>query len=496
MKPQVLVAGAGPVGLTMAAELARYGVAVRIVDKASARTDKSKALVLWSRTLELLDRAGCASGFVAAGQKTTGVNIVAGNKLLGHVSVDTVQSLYPFALMLPQSETERLLEEHLNRLGVTVEREVELVSFTSNAGGVSSVLRNASGQQETLATDWLVGCDGAHSTVRHGLGLTFAGETLQSDWVLADIHVRGYPFPETELGIYWHAEGVLVFFPISPGRFRVIADIGRSDGHPPANPTLEQVQGVIDRRGPGGIVVSDPIWLSAFRINERKVEDYRAGRVFVAGDAAHVHSPAGGQGMNTGMQDAFNLSWKLALVCRGVCPDRLLDSYSVERSAVGEDVLKAAGRMTAVAVMRNHTAQTVRNLIGRLLLGLAPFRNAMIDTLTEVSIGYKHSPLNGPAAHGIAGPAPGERVAPLAGQMPVGSGDAPRFVLFAETSDATADLVAKFGDLLDPVIRPPLDPNGIWLVRPDGYAACVAAKGDVAVISDYLRNVVQGRAAA
>lgn len=211
MKPQVLIVGAGPVGLTMAAELARYGVAVRIVDKAAARTDKSKALVLWSRTLELLDRAGCSGAFVAAGQKMVAANIIAGNKLIGHISIATVNSPYPYALMLPQSETERLLEEHLNRQAVTVERQVEVTSFASSESSVTSVLRKAGGQEETLTTEWLIGCDGAHSMVRHGLGLSFEGDTLPSDWALADIHLKGYPFGETELATYWRA-GCSCFF--------------------------------------------------------------------------------------------------------------------------------------------------------------------------------------------------------------------------------------------------------------------------------------------
>jgi 2-polyprenyl-6-methoxyphenol hydroxylase-like FAD-dependent oxidoreductase len=491
MKPQVLVIGAGPVGLTMAAELARYGVPVRIVDKAAQRTDKSKALVLWSRTLELLDRAGCSGTFVAAGQKVVGANFIAGSKLIGHISIATVESPYPYALMLPQSDTERLLEDHLSRQGVTVERQVEATTFTTNESGVTTILRHEDGQEETLSTEWLIGCDGAHSMVRHSLGLSFEGDTLPSDWALADIHLRGYPFPEIELAAYWHEEGVLVFFPIAPGRFRVIADVGLSAALHPVNPTLDQVQTLIDRRGPGGLVASDPIWLSAFRINERKVGNYRSGRVFVAGDAAHVHSPAGGQGMNTGMQDAFNLAWKLALVCRKSCSDALLDSYSVERSAVGDEVLKAAGRLTAVAVMKNHTAQTARNLIARVMLGLAPFRRGMVDTMTEVSIGYKHSPLNGPCVHGTGGPVPGERVAPIVGQTPIGSGDTPRFALFAESSSAVIDLVERFKELLDPGIRPPLSSGRMWLVRPDGYTATVAKNGDNDVIADYLSAIDQ-----
>ena len=487
---QVLVVGAGPVGLTMAAELARYGVSVRIVEKSPQRTDKSKALVLWSRTLELLDRAGCTEPFIAAGHKVLAANIVTGKKVIGHVSFETVQSPYPYALMLPQSDTERLLEEHLNRQGVEVERRVELVGFTQQADGVSAVLRNADCREETVEAEWLIGCDGAHSTVRHALGLSFLGNTLQSNWILGDIHIKGSPFPETEIVTYWHEEGVLVTFPISPGRFRVIANVELPEGVVPADPTLAEIQAIMDRRGPGGMTAADPIWLAAFRINERKVADYRSGRVFVAGDAAHVHSPAGGQGMNTGMQDAFNLTWKLAMVCRGSGSDgKLLDSYSVERSEIGAQVLAAAGRLTAVAIMKNHAAQTVRNLIGRFMLGLAPVRNALVNSMTEVSIGYGAGPLVGSATRGVGGPAPGERAAPLVGQTPVGSGKQPQFALFATPDAAVERLLKEFPTLLDRQVRPPFQPDGMWLVRPDGYTACAAKSGDDAPIAEYLRSI-------
>jgi 2-polyprenyl-6-methoxyphenol hydroxylase-like FAD-dependent oxidoreductase len=490
MQPQALIAGAGPVGLTMAAELARYGVSVRIVDKAAQRSDKSKALVLWSRTLELLDHAGCTGAFVAAGQKVDGANIIAGGKPVGHISIATVESPYRYALMLPQSDTERLLEAHLNQLGVNVERQTEITGFTSDDTGVAAVLRHADGREEAIRTEWLVGCDGAHSTVRHMLGLPFEGETLQSDWILADVHMTGFPFPDTEMATYWHQDGVLVVFPISPGRYRIIADLDFAEGHEPENPTLDQVQAILSRRGPPGLVVSDPIWLSAFRINERKVSDYRSGRVFLAGDAAHVHSPAGGQGMNTGMQDAFNLAWKLAMVCRKSCSASVLDSYSVERSEVGRQVLKAAGRLTAVAVLKNHAAQSMRNLIGRFMLGLAPVRRAMVDTMTEVSIGYDHSPLNGRKVPGLAGPEPGERMPPVSGQRPVGAGNEPRFALFGKPGDATDRLLRDYPKLLEPELRSPANADGLWLVRPDGYTACVAKPGDSAPLDEYLGAIV------
>ncbi len=483
----LLIVGAGPVGMTLACELARYRVPLRIIDKSASRTDKSKALVVWSRTLELLDRSGGAAPFIDAGFKVQAVNIVAHDKILGRPTMDAVDSQYKFGLMLPQSQTERLLEERLASLGIPVERQVELLSFKADPAGVDAVLRHADGRQEQIHTDWLLGCDGAHSAVRHGVGATFAGETMNADFVLADAHLSSYPYPETEVSVFWHRDGVLVLFPITPGRFRVIADLPFTGGEKPPTPTLEDVQRILDQRGTSGMKLSDPIWLAGFRINGRKVANYRWGRAFLLGDAAHVHSPAGGQGMNTGMQDAFNLAWKLALVVHGHAPEALLDSFSPERSAVGDEVLQNAGRLTAIATIRNPVAQTIRNAVARLVLGIAHVRHAIADQMTEVTIGYPHSPLNGPGLSHH--PHAGERIAPIAGQTPIGAGDRPLFALFAEPSAAVDALCKRFADILEPTPRPPLHGQGLWLARPDGYVACSAS--DVETIASYLGHVTQ-----
>ncbi|MBE7186083.1 MAG: FAD-dependent monooxygenase [Methylobacterium mesophilicum] len=488
MAEPVLIVGAGPVGMTLASELTRYGVGVRIVDKAMHRTDKSKAMVLWSRTLELLDRGGTrgVAPFVEAGFKLEGVTFMTGDQTVGRVAMDHIPSVHAYALALAQFDTERLLEERLAEQGVSVERGTEATTITADATGADVVLRRTDGEAETIHAAWLVGCDGAHSTVRHALGMPFAGETLLSDWFLADVHMSGYPRPDTDASIYWHRDGVLLIFPIQPGRYRVIGDLPHTDAKVPADPTLEQVQALVDQRGPKHTRLFDPIWLSGFRINGRKVAEYRRGRVFLAGDAAHIHSPAGGQGMNTGMQDAFNLAWKLALVQRGSGAESILDSYSPERSAVGDDVLKVAERLTSVATLKNPIGRTLRNLAGHILLGHAFVTDAIADTMSETGIQYADGPLNGP--HARDGLRPGDRVAPIAGIAPAGAGNEPKFALFASNAAAVDGLTDEFDDLVDAGIRPGLEADVISLVRPDGYLACSAT--DASTIATYLRRLM------
>jgi 2-polyprenyl-6-methoxyphenol hydroxylase-like FAD-dependent oxidoreductase len=502
-----LVVGAGPVGLAMAAELKRYGVAMRVIDKAANRTDKSKALVVWSRTLELFDRMGCGDAFLAAGRRIRGGTISGGGKRLAHFEFAGLDSPHPYGLTIAQSETERLLAEHLGRLGGQVERAVELIGFSQSADGVQARLRHAGGVDEIVECDWLLGCDGAHSGVRHGLGMEFSGVTEPSDFWLADVRLTGQGVPKDENALYWHRDGILALFPFPPDRVRIIGDLGLSagDGEPP-DPTLVEVQRLLDERGPGGLSASDPAWLANFRVNERKVAEYRERRVFLAGDAAHIHSPAGGQGMNTGIQDSCNLAWKLALVCRGVgAGGPLLDSYSRERSAVGDLVLKNAARLTHVAILRNRLGQIVRNNLVSLLGELPPVQRRMAAMLAELDIAYPDSPLNrkvvgAPSGHGV--PNPGER-APLDSALArrIGAGNQPKFTLLggAAASVAYEPLMRRFGDLLTPFDTPAADlvreygglEHGAWLIRPDGYVALAVPEDGAAAVADYLAEIMR-----
>jgi 2-polyprenyl-6-methoxyphenol hydroxylase-like FAD-dependent oxidoreductase len=534
----VLVVGAGPVGLTMAAALTRYGLKCRIIDKAAEPSDKSKALVVWSRTLELLDGLGLAPAFVRTGLKARGASIYGGGKRLVHVEIAGAESPFGFPLMIPQSETERLLAGHLARQGLAVERRVELVSFAQRPDAVATTLRHPDGREESFEAPWLIGCDGAHSTVRHGLGMEFTGHADPNDWMLADVHVEG-PLTADEISIFWHEKGVLAAFPIIPGRFRIIADLGTSAGTPlPPDPTLAEVQAKVDERGPGGLTLSLPVWLANFRINERKVSDYRRGRVMLAGDAAHIHSPAGGQGMNTGMQDAFNLAWKLALVQRGEGRAQpLLDSYSLERSAVGDQVLREAERMTQLATLRNPLAQFLRNHAAPVLTSFGFVQDRIRNSLCELSINYCHGPLSAehwPRTAGGAGA--GDRLpdAPLTDAatgkrttlfeairgvrlalllLPHGPQAVPQLVKVAEEvrqafpEVLSPNVILKAGDAPGPDTGVPawVDTEGrayerlgvsdraLILVRPDGYIGYRCQPADGQALAKYLGRYLAGR---
>jgi 2-polyprenyl-6-methoxyphenol hydroxylase-like FAD-dependent oxidoreductase len=408
----------------------------------------------------------------------------AGKTVLGRPRFDDIASAYDFALMIPQRETERLLIAHLRTLGVEVEREVELISFSQGEGDVEAVLRHVDGRRETITVPWLIGCDGAHSAVRHGLNVDFRGSTQHDDWLIADVQLSGeHAPPDDEISIYFHRDGPFVVFPLPGHRARIIATRGKTDAaHPRADPVIADVQTLIDQRAGGGFSASDAVWLTNFRINERKVSQYRFGRIFLAGDAAHIHSPAGGQGMNTGMQDAINLAWKLAMVVRGDASEHLLDSYSPERNAVGDMVLRNASALTDVATLTNPAAQAARNLLARFLLGFHAVRHEMASTMSEIDIAYAKSPIS-------SGHHAGVRWDPsLYAGSPPGAGAEPRFVLYATDPERAKAVTGRFARLVEPASRRSFD-SRIHLVRPDAYVGLSTGADDWSEVERYLQQI-------
>ncbi len=389
----VLIVGAGPTGLAMANELTRHGVRYRIIDAAPTPTTTSKALGVQARTLELFEKLDLAARAVEQGTQVYGANIFSERKRIVNVNFTRkIASHYAYVLMLPQDHTERLLTERLLEQGVTIEREVRLESFTRRETGVEAVLRHKDGSQERVLTGWLMGCDGPHSIVRHMLGLKFAGNTFEQSFVLADVCLDNWPLPPDRVAVFIHHGDLIGSFPLPGGQHRVI--IAYKPGEAPQDEvTLEEVQRAIDLCGPAGVRAHDPVWLSRFHIHQRKVRRYARDRVFLLGDAAHIHSPIAAQGMNTGIQDVFNLAWKFALVIHGRARPELLASYNAEREPVGRALLLGTDLGSRIAFLHHPVSAGLRDRIASLVSRLPFAQKRFARTVSQTTINYRRSPI-------------------------------------------------------------------------------------------------------
>ncbi|MFD9243650.1 FAD-dependent monooxygenase, partial [Streptomyces sp. NPDC059556] len=420
----VLIVGAGPVGLSAAAELRRHGVRCRIVDRLQARLPYAKAVGIQPRTLELWDRMGLIRSVLEAAVPMRGQLTYVNGAVAARVALDLPSDVpYGFAA-LPQYETERLLEEYVAGFGTHIERGTELVSFVQDPDGVTALLRGASGFTEELRVPYLIGCDGAHSVVRKTLGLSYEGGAFPEAYMLGDVVAesdwdlpQGYALRCEHRAADGSLDDVLVCIPLpGEGRYRMSMKVppeaaeptdtaraaqpprggspsdglahGLQDGR---GPELSDLQAVVDRLAPGPARLSRLRWSSVFRISHRIVGRYGEGRVFVAGDAAHIHPPTGAQGMNTGIQDAANLAWKLALVVKGEAGPALLASYDAERRPVGEEVVGRTVR---------HATRGVENDPDDL--------TTLLLREAQLLVGYRDGPLAGAPYGPVDAPQPGD----------------------------------------------------------------------------------------
>jgi 2-polyprenyl-6-methoxyphenol hydroxylase-like FAD-dependent oxidoreductase len=396
--PMILIVGAGPTGLTLAVELARRGVPFRIIDREPERTRTSRAIGTQARTVEVFRLMGIPETALEPAARPRALRFAERDRTLARIAFgDGLPGASPRLISMDESDTERVLEQRLEQLGGRVEWRTELLGFRVDGQRVTASLQGPDGTSE-LETQFLVGADGAHSTVRHEAGIGFAGAAYPERFLLADLDLD-WDLPHDEGHIWLGDDGLVAAIPL-PGeqRYRVIVPLppayvakeyeSEAEIAAEAETLLKQRTGVTLRR------IGEPAWASAFRIQRRQADRYRRGPVFLAGDAAHVHSPVGGQGMNTGIQDAFNLGWKLALAARGQAAPGLLDTYQAERHPIARGVLRGTHLSTRLILAQNPFMRAVRERAVPVIVNIPPIRRRILAAVSQLTINYRGSSLS------------------------------------------------------------------------------------------------------
>jgi 2-polyprenyl-6-methoxyphenol hydroxylase-like FAD-dependent oxidoreductase len=464
----IFIAGAGPVGLFLANECARRGMSYRIVETNPTQSTHSKALAIFPRTLEIFDMAGLSAPFANAANRVTGIAFVAGQRRLGSIEFIPKGTPYPYVAMVPQDVTEALLLEHLRGRGGEVLYETTLTGARETTSGVEVTVQ-CGGAPQTIEAKYLVGCDGAHSAVRHLLDLPFEGGDYAEQFMLADATTNDV-VPSDEMQLCPNADGPFAIFPMSPTRRRLLAMVEEVAGDAPS---LEVVNAIAAKRGPEGFKVESLLWSAYFRIHHRCVTQMSAGRMFVAGDAAHIHSPFGGQGMNTGLQDAWNLVWKLEFAVRGCATDALLQSYTLERHPIVQGVIETTHFLTTTLGARNPLAEGIRDAVIPVVTHLPRFRQAFVERLSGLGNTYKGSAI-------IEGA--GRRY--FDESLRGGRGIKDRFILMTPGADAVTSAMAE---QLEAQFRTVLETrtyggHSLLLLRPDGYVGDEVAGNDASAM--------------
>jgi 2-polyprenyl-6-methoxyphenol hydroxylase-like FAD-dependent oxidoreductase len=495
---EVLVAGAGPTGLVLALWLARQGVAVRIIDRAAEPGTTSRALAVQARTLELYRQLDLAAPIVERGHKVPAVNLWTRGERAARVvftSIGEQLTPYPFLEIYPQDEHERLLIARLEQIGVSVERRTELTAFTATGSGVRAQLRTAHGNEETCDALYLAGCDGARSLVRETLGTGFPGGTYRQVFYVADIEGAGPPI-NGELHIDLDEADFLGVFPLAAaGRARLIGTVRDERAEHPESLRFEDIsQRAIQHMG---LEVTNVRWFSTYHVHHRVTGHFNRGRVFLLGDAAHIHSPVGGQGMNTGIGDAINLAWKLAAVLGGRAEESLLATYQAERIGFAKRLVATTDRVFSFVTADGKLAELLRTRLAPALLSgalaLEPVREYLFRTVSQVMVNYRGTSLSTGAAGDVHG---GDRLpwvhdgtcdnhTPLqriAWQVHV-YGSAPERLRAACVQLGLPLEVFPWGAAH---AAAGLERDALYLLRPDTYVALADGSADPATLTRYF----------
>jgi len=514
----VIIVGAGPTGLSLACQLIRYGIDFVIVEKNEGITPFSKALGVHARTLEIYEQIDLAQKAVAQGTIAGKVRMLEGGNIVGEVDLSTIGeglSAYPFMLVLEQSENERLLYEYVQSHGRDVLWQHELAGLSQDDSGVTAQVRNSSGETRNLAGRYLVGCDGPRSPVRHGLGLSFEGSTFERLFYVADVRID-WKFSHDALHVCIAENGVVAFFPM-PGekRWRIVGAFPEGHEQDEGEVLYEEIETRIREDAEIDLDITKVYWFSTYKVHTRHVEKFSSGRCFLAGDAAHIHTPAGGQGMNTGIQDAYNLAWKLALVLKGAAAEGLLETYNEERLPNARRLLATTDRMFNLAAGTDWLVNLIRTTIfpplAKLILSIDAIKKKFFPMISQIGITYRDSSLSVHDGDGEFEIKAGDRLPYflIEGKSVYGKLRAPKFHLLTFSGDhsdyagdhqkATDEIGSRYADLLDQYAMPlyPLageifgtDQPFQVLLRPDNYIAFISSESSARRLVAYLDELI------
>ena len=519
LKP-VLIVGAGPTGLTAAIELSRFGIPVRLIENKPQPETTSRAVGVQARTLELLEQRGLAKELVELGNPGLAGSIYGEGKRIFRIDFTHIDSKYNYMLFVSQADTEKILREALNRAGVTIERNLKLIAFGQPDRGamLTAVLEHTDGSLEQFECAYLVDAEGAHSTARGTLGLDFEGKSLAEDYALGDLYIEG-DLVDTDFHIFSSEHGFMGLFPMGKRRFRLIASNPVSKPSEDMAPSVEELQQIYNQRSHIPSKFRDMSWSSWFHINSRMIRRLQVGRVFLGGDSAHIHSPAGAQGMNTGMQDMINLSWKLAMVIKGQAKPELLDTYSSDRVPVIRDVLYKTETLTHAIGSENTLFRSVFNHIAPWVGSMKNVQQKSTERMSQLALNYRESPLSDSTESG-GNVRAGDRMPDLpvtvlhregsterSGPAAIfGLLDPSRFTLFfsniadqAKTHSEVQNAIGPWHSLIQghQIAASPGEDTfqkrfgtspSIVLVRPDGYVAFTGTDKSVAKLASYCEK--------
>jgi 2-polyprenyl-6-methoxyphenol hydroxylase-like FAD-dependent oxidoreductase len=400
-KTDVLIIGAGPTGLSLACQFVRYGVDFRIVEKNETVTPFSKAIGVHARTLEIYEQIGLGQKAVELGTIATKGRMIVGGQVRGEMEFSNLGeglSPYPFVLMLEQSKNERLLYDYLQSHGKDVLWKTELETFSQTDAGVAAQVKLADGTSQTIEAKYLAACDGAKSPVRHALGLGFGGSTFERMFYVADAQVE-WELGHDALNICLSKETFVVFFPLKgEKRYRIVGVFPEEFSKDEGDVLYEEIESRVKSEVKIPLDIHDVQWFSTYKVHTRHVSSFSEGRCFLAGDAAHVHSPAGAQGMNTGIQDGYNLAWKLALVLQGKAGEKLLATYNEERLENAKHLLKTTDRMFQFAASPEWLIEFIRTTIfphvANFIISRDTFKHLFFPLLSQIGINYRHGSLS------------------------------------------------------------------------------------------------------